>query len=45
LADPRASDSALKKVIEDWLFPTLLEEFLKEHGITPKTRFSTKIEY
>jgi hypothetical protein len=37
--NPQAAEAALQKVIDIWLLPGLLEEFLKEHGITPKTRF------
>lgn len=40
LANSQAAEAALKQVIEDWLLPRLLEEFLREKGITPKSRFS-----
>jgi hypothetical protein len=43
-ANLQASDAALKQVIEDWLIPSLLDEFLTEHGITPKSRFLSKPE-
>jgi hypothetical protein len=39
-ANPEAAEVVLQLVIEEWLLPTLLGEFLKEHGISPKTRFS-----
>jgi hypothetical protein len=39
LANPQAAEAALKQVIEDWVLPRLLEEFLREKGITPKSRF------
>ena len=41
-ANPEAAESALKQVIEDWLLPSLLDEFLTEHGVTPKSRFLAK---
>ena len=44
-ADPHATDVALKEVIGKWLLPALLEKFLKERGIAPKTRFSPKPQY
>jgi|HubBroStandDraft_2_1064218.scaffolds.fasta_scaffold97797_2 hypothetical protein len=37
--DPKASEAALERVMEAWLLPTLLEEFLKKHGVSPKKRF------
>jgi len=43
--NPKAAEAALRQVIEDWLVPNLLEEFLKERGVTPKTRFSPKMPY
>ena len=44
-ANPQAAEAALQKVIDSWLLPGLLEEFLKEHGIAPKTRFFPKPQY
>jgi len=35
-------EAALRQVIEDWLLPRLLEEFLAEKGITPKSRYAAK---
>jgi hypothetical protein len=42
LANPRDGDAALKQVVGEWLLPRLLEEFLAEKGITPKSRFGAK---
>jgi hypothetical protein len=44
-ANAEAAEAALKRVIEEWLLPTLLEEFLREHGISPKTGFFAKTQY
>ena len=44
-ANPKAAEAALQQVMEDWLMPNLLDEFLKERGVTPKTRFSPKMPY
>ena len=41
-ANPEAAESVLKQVIEDWLLPSLLDEFLTEHGVTPNSRFLAK---
>lgn len=41
-ANREASEAALKTVIDDWLLPRLLQEFLKEKGIITKSRFGTK---
>lgn len=43
--NPEGAEAALKQVIEDWLLPRLLDEFLKEQGITPKSRFLAKPQY
>jgi len=43
--DPEASDAAVGHLIRNWLIPRLLEEFLIEKGITPKSRFSPKSQY
>lgn len=40
--NPQATEAALKQVIEDWVLPRLLEEFLREKGITPKSPVSIK---
>ena len=42
--NPRGSEAALRQAIEDWLIPRLLEEFLAEKGIAPKSRFAAKTE-
>ena len=45
LADPQRSQDALRHVVEDWLLPSLLKEFLSEKEITPKSRFLPKVPY
>jgi len=45
LNDRRASDLAIKVVVEEWLLPQLLEKFLKQRGIIPKSRFLPKVAY
>lgn len=44
-ANPQAAAPAIKEVIENWLLPTLLQEFLKDRGVSPKTRFLPKVPY
>lgn len=44
-ANPEAAEAALKQVIEEWVLPTLLRDFLEEHEISPKNRFSTERGY
>ena len=45
LVDPQRSQDALDQVVEEWLLPTLLRDFLVERGIKPKSRFSPATEY
>jgi hypothetical protein len=42
LAGAQRSQVALNQLMEDWLLPRLLSEFLKEHGVTPKSHFLAK---
>jgi len=39
--NPHAGEAALSQLVKDWVLPRLLEEFLREKGITPKSRFSS----
>ena len=34
VTDRQAADDRLKAVIDDWIVPRLVQEFLREHGVS-----------
>jgi hypothetical protein len=39
LADSQAAVSALKQIVDSWVMPRLVDEYLRARKITPKSRF------
>jgi hypothetical protein len=45
VTDPGATAKAVNKLIDAWVLPRLMQEYLREKGISPKTRLSPKFKY
>ena len=39
LTNRESSDASIASILDEWLIPQLLDEFLRERGITPKSQF------